>query len=235
MKSLFLFLFLATSLSLYGQETTQKADVPKVTSMSRPWIWGAHFQAAWNGVTGPQLPGNFFYKPGVAGALLLEYYPWPWLGMGTGLGYTSRGPGKINPDLDQSLGNPDSTYREHYYFRTMDVPFYVALRSPSFNQNRCRLSTRIGGGFSRNFKSTYMFHSVEDGFHDYKDMKDDFYKTDFFTHISAGLDLNSGSQTMFQVHLYWQKGQKNIFRTDGVYNGFTGYNQAFGLQLSFFY
>lgn len=110
---------------------------------------------------------------------LLEYYPWPWLGMGTGLGYTSRGPGKINPDLDQSLGNPDSTYREHYYFRTMDVPFYVALRSPSFNQNRCRLSTRIGGGFSRNFKSTYMFHSVEDGFHDYKDMKDDFYKTDF--------------------------------------------------------
>lgn len=80
-----------------------------------------------------------------------------------------------------------------------------------------------------------MFHSVEDGFHDYRDMTNDFYKTDFFTHVSAGLDLNSGSQTLFQVHVYWQKGQKNIYRADGALHGFTGYNQAFGLQLSFFY
>lgn len=235
MKNLLFLLLWALSLPLYGQEAPSKSVAPKGSSMNRPWIWGAHFQAAWNGVTGSQLPGTFFYKPGVAGALLMEYYPWSWVGFGTGLGYTSRGPGKINPDLDQSLGNPDSTYREHYYFRTMDVPFYVALRSPSFNQNRCRLSTRIGGGLSRNFKSTYMFHSVEDGFHDYRDMTNDFYKTDFFTHVSAGLDLNSGSQTLFQVHVYWQKGQKNIYRADGALHGFTGYNQAFGLQLSFFY
>ena len=235
MKRLFLFLLLASSLPLYGQDGLPKANHPKQASMTKSWIWGAHFQAAWNGVTGPQLPGNFFYKPGVAGALLVEYYPLSWLGLGTGLGYTARGPGKINQDLDQSLGNPDSTYREHYYFRTMDVPLYLVLRSPAFNQNRCRFSTRIGGGFSRNFKSTYMFHSVEDGFHDYKDMGSDFYKTDLFTHVSAGLDLNSGSQTMFQVHLYWQRGQKNIYQTGGVYQDFTGYNQSYGLQISFFY
>ena len=46
MKRLFLFLLLASSLPLYGQDGSPKANHPKQASMTRPWIWGAHFQAA---------------------------------------------------------------------------------------------------------------------------------------------------------------------------------------------
>jgi hypothetical protein len=219
------------SITVSAQHTAPAAIRP----MNKKWVYGAHFQIAWNGITGPQLPGQYFYKPGVAGSFLTEYYPYSWLGIGAGLGYTARGPGRITEDLDKSLGNADSTHRFHYFFRTVDLPLYMTLRSPVFNRERCRLSSRIGAGFSGNFKSTSVFHSIEDGFHENTDVKRDFYRSDLFTHVSGGLDINSGDQTLFQIHLYWQRGHRNIFSEKGDFGSSTGYNQSYGFQLSVFY
>ncbi len=202
---------------------------------NRKLIWGGVFQLAKNGMEGTQLPGTFFYKPGTGLGVLLEYYPVKWLGFGCGVGYSSKGPGKINPDYDQSLGNPDSTFREHYYFRTLDAPIFLSLRGPDLLSEKVRISSRIGTGFSKNFRSTNVFHSVEDGFHKVQNVTNDFYNTDIYTYCALGLDFNSGTHTLFQIHAFWQRGYKNVFANNQKYGPFFGVNQSFGIQFNILY
>jgi hypothetical protein len=234
MKNIFIRLFVLVVSTANGQapDTVQKK---KTAPFNKSWVYGGQFQVAWNGIYGENLPGTYFYKPGAAFAGMVEYYPLPYIGLGTGLGYAARGPGKKNADVDNSVGNADSSYREHYYFRNIDLPVYLSLRSPALLGNRLRFSSRLGAGWSRNYKSMYVFHSVEDGFHDYQNLSSEFYKRDWYTLASVGFDYNSGEQTLFQVQFYWQRGHNNIFNRVEKYGNAVGHNQNYGISFSVFY
>lgn len=203
--------------------------------LDKKFIFGLAMNNSWTTITGNNQGSKYFYKPSLGTHLKVEYYFRPYLGLGIAAGFQQRGTGIFTEDLDQSLGNPDSAHRHRLRFNTLDFPFYIALRTPKDIFKGARLSLNIGGNFHRNFKTTDIFYSVEDGFHNRQNLTADFYKNSGISLYTAiGLDINAGS-TLFQTQIIFNPGLNNVYNNPSVYGISVGKNRLFGLQLSFMY
>jgi hypothetical protein len=222
-----------------GGHLVGQAESGTQDSLNHPFA--ARFNAggallnSWNGLAGDDVSDAFFYKPSVGVALQAEVFPWKTLGFGTGVGFVTKGPGRFTTDLDDSLGNPDSTHRQHYSFRCLDIPLYVVLRSPGLSEDRIRLLAKAGAGLTYNLRTVSVFHSVEDGFHDKSNVSPDFFKTDFYALASAGVEVNAGGVNTLQVVFFSQTGFGNVFEPGMAFGSLVGKNRNYGLQLVFMY
>lgn len=197
--------------------------------------FGGTFQTAWTTIEGKNLPGTYFSKPSVGGILHVEYHPIKYIGLGVGFGYQQKGAGLKTLDVDKTLGNPDSTNRARFRFHCWDIPFYLSFRSPEIKKSGIRLSARIGGAYSINSYTEYVFHSVEDGFHTIKNLSSDYYKNDLNIIGAIGVDINAGNTAIFQLQFFMQNGTKNVFSNSTLFGNAEGYNRAIGFQIGFFY
>ena len=228
-----IFIFLGFIVSSFAQ--TAKNELVDSSRFDKKWLYGGSFQSLWTNFIGNDLAADYFFKPSVGGNLLAEFHLNNKFGIGGGIGFQNRGAGRITLDFDKSLGNADSTHRAHYRVRSIEFPIYAMFKSPIRNSQQVRFSAKIGAIYSWNMRTSFIFHSVEDGFHDIQNLTEDFYKSQFLFNGSLGIDINAGDAAIFQIHLLLQQGTGNIFNNPTIFGSSKAYNRAFGIQLGFFY
>jgi hypothetical protein len=228
--SLICSLLLAAS-SLYAQvDSLQKAK-----SEHKKFYWGATFNNYWSSFEGENLP-EYFYKPSLGTTLKVEYYFTDFLGISAGIGWQQRGTGIINRNHEEiPLGGRDSTYRERLRMNYVDLPIQLVARMPTpIAGGDVRIAGSVGIVPGRMFNATQIFHSVEDGFHEYTDHTNDLSKSDLAYTASIGADIFAGA-TILQVRLLGNWGTKNVFKNPEVYPGQNGKNRTYGIQLGFMF
>lgn len=215
------------------QMNVNARDINYNNPVKKPLL-GISFNNSWSNFMGSNLPEKYFYKPSLGTHLRFEYYFKSYLGLGLGAGIQQRGAGIKTPDLDQSLGNPDSTNRHRIRMNTFDVPFYLILKSPKDLIKGVKPALQIGLNWNRNFKTTDIFYSIEDGFHNKKDVTADYYANAPFSLYSAlSFDINAGTN-LFQVQLFYNKGMNSVYNPS-VFGNAMAKSSLFGLQLSILY
>lgn len=182
---------------------------------------GLSWNQYWGIIKGTNLEKEHFAKPCVGASLRAEYYPLPFIGVGMGFGVQQRGTGLINEDR---VGGPytkpwlglqgdteDSTYRQRLRMNTIEVPVTLLLRTPKDVVRGLRLSGAAGLVWINNDYVKDFWHKPEDGFHTITDVSDDYIKQEFGFQCSLGTDIDAG-QTLFQVHLVYSRGTKNVYK-----------------------
>jgi hypothetical protein len=191
---------------------------------------GLSYNNYWTTVTGESLTQSYFYKPSLGFTIKAEYYFTSMLGVSTGAGFQQRGAGIISPDNDQSLGNPDSTYRKRLRFNSIEFPFTLLLRTPKDLVDGVRLKATAGFIVMNNIQSNEVFLSIEDGNHSSTDVSTTYWKNDLAYQFSIGPEIDTGSGIL-QVDFVYSKGTKNAYNSNLV----TGYNQSLGFRISWLF
>ena len=184
---------------------------------------GISWNQYWGIIKGSNLPKEFFAKPCIGFNVRAEYYPISFIGIGVGFGVQQRGTGVINEDKEGGTfthpwfglqGNTeDSTYRERLRFNTIEVPVTLLLRTPNDVIKGMRLSAAAGVVWFKNDYVHDFWHKPEDGFHTIIDVSDQYISDDLAYQFSVGADINAGGSGVFQIHLVYTKGTKNIYKT----------------------
>lgn len=224
-----LFAFMATTV-LSGQQTSGN---PSLFDKNR--LFGGSTYISWSKIGGSRLPDTYFAKPTAGLLLQAEFFLTARWGYGLGIGYQQKGSGIKNPDLIKELGDADSTYRERIRFHDFELPVYLFYRSPEIGRTGTRFSGRLGASFAYNTQTAKIWHSVEDGFHDIEKVTDQYYRGGINLLSSAGLDINAGPASLFQLHIFYQQGLQNVFRDATAFSSSRGFTQLYGLQFSFLY
>lgn len=215
------------------QSELQARNIDYNNPVGKP-LFGISFNNSWSSFTGSNLPQKYFYKPSLGSHLRCEYYIKPYLGFGIAAGIQQRGAGIKTPDLDQSLGNPDSTNRHRIRINTIDVPLYLIIKSPKDLFKGVKPSLQIGINWNRNFKTTDIFYSVEDGFHNRTNATNDYYRNaQPSLHAALGFDINAGTN-LFQLQFIYNKGSNNVYNSVAFGNS-VAKSSLFGVQLSILY
>lgn len=231
-QSTCLVLILAASLIARAQAPEQKQMTPGERILAEGNFTDPHekkirlgisWNQYWGIIKGSNLPKEYFGKPCIGFNVRAEYYPISFLGIGVGFGVQQRGSGIINEDKEGGTfthpwfgvqgSTEDSTYRERLRFNTIEIPVTVLLRTPKDVIKGVRLSA--AGGFVW-YKNDYVhdfWHKPEDGFHTIIDVSDDYISSDLGYQLSVGADISAGGTGVFQFHLVYTKGTKNIYKS----------------------
>lgn len=220
-----------------GAMSAQTAAVLDTTAKKTKWdkkfYFGLTFNNSWSTIKGANLPNDYFWKPSVGTSLRAEYYFTKNIGLSLGVQYQQKGSGIITPDKIKALGDPDSTYRGRIKLHALEFPISVVLRSNEVIRNT-RFHGSIGISPMKNLQSTYVFYSVEDGFHLIENHKERYYQADMSLTASLGIDINAGNACIFQVHMYGTWGTKNVYNND-YYPNANGKTKVIGLRLGWLF
>lgn len=202
--------------------------------------FGLSWNQYWGIIKGSNLPKKYFAKPCVGASLRAEYYPSSFIGIGVGFGVQQRGAGIINEDKTGGTfthpwfglqdNTEDSTYRERLRMNTIEVPVTLLLRTPKDVIKGVRLTGAAGIVWIKNDYVKDFWHKPEDGFHTIINVEDDYIKQDLGYQASIGADIDAG-QSVFQVHLVYTKGTKNIYTTGSG----DGRVETYGFRLAWLY
>lgn len=230
MKKIITIVLLVALCSNYTYILGQNKD-----TVSRKFKYGISFNNSWSTIVGSNLNQEYFYKPSLGTHLKVEYSFKPYFGIGVSGGIQQRGAGIKTIDTDKSLGNPDSLYRRRLRFNTLDFPLYLFVRTPKDIIKGVKLNFQIGANYHINFKTTDIFYSLEDGFHNRADVSSDYYKNSSFSLYSAiGFDIKAGNN-IFQTHFIYNSGSTNVFNTSNNTSNAIGKNRLMGIQVAFLY
>jgi hypothetical protein len=216
-----------------GAQAQIKLDtIPKKSIWSKKFYWGVTFNNSWATIKGTHLPNEYFWKPSVGASVKMEYFFHKNLGLTIGAQYQQKGGGIITEDKVKTLGDPDSTYRARIKLHALEIPIAIVLRSGEVIQNT-RFHGSVGIAPMINFQSKFVQYSAEDGFHFMEEQPDRYYKNDLALTASAGIDINAGNSSIFQIHFYGTWGTKNVY-TD-FYPGADGKTRVLGLKLGWMF
>lgn len=217
--------------------SAQTVSLPDTTAKKTKWdkkfYYGVTFNNSWATIKGNNLPNNYFWKPSVGASLRTEYYFHKNVGISLGIQYQQKGSGIITEDKVKTLGDPDSTYRGRIKLHALEIPISIVVRSNEIIRNT-RFHGSLGIAPMKNFKSNYVFYSVEDGFHFIQNQKERYYKSDLSLTGSLGIDINAGNACIFQVHFYGTWGTKNAYNTD-FYPNANGKTKVIGVRLGWLF
>lgn len=224
MRNRFILLVILLGLS-FQQLAAQSAEKIKEESFipsvfEKKIRWGISGNQYWGSIKGDNLPREYFGKPCLGFNIRAEYYPLSFIGIGAGVGIQQRGAGIINQDIsggsfthpwDYPQFNGDSTYRQRLRFNTVEVPVTILLRTPKDVIKGMRISAAAGLAYVKTSRVNDVFLSVEDGYHIDQIVTPDYLKKDLAYQLSFGADIDAGGGGMFQVHLVYTKGTKNVY------------------------
>lgn len=229
------------SVSVLAQnKQADKLSEKRSNPFEKKFRWGISGNQYWGNIKGQSLPETYFAKPCIGYNLRTEYYPVSFVGISVGAGFQQRGAGIINPDKSggsfthpwENLPfDPDSTYRERLRFYTIEVPVALIIRSPKDLIKGVRPSASVGLNFIKVKQVRDVFLSVEDGFHSDVPVTADYLNRDLGYQFSFGADIDAGGSGLFQVHLVYTKGTKNIYNA-GQGNGTL---VTYGFRVSWLY
>ena len=180
------------------------------------------------------LKDSAFFRPSLGFHIKTNYFFKPYIGISLGAGLQQRGMGIYTPDLDNSIGNPDSTGRLRYRTTTIDLPVQLILRSPKDIFPGTRLSMGLGVNFSYIYKAQRIWKSVDDGFHQPSNITANYDKLDIPIRINVGFDIDAGPGCLFRLHLVGEMGNKFIY-TNPTTQIKSNKNILFGIDLSFLF
>jgi hypothetical protein len=242
-----LFVFLLFTAEATAQQTHQstkekilaEADMPDI--FAKKFKFGLSWNQYWATIKGTNLPEEYFAKPAVGINLRLEYYPFNFIGIGGGFGVQQRGAGIINEDNSGGTftkpwfgaqgSTEDSTYRQRLRMNTIEVPITLLLRTPKDVVKGVRLSAAAGINWIKNDYVKDFWHKPEDGFHTITDVADQYIKNDLLYQFSFGADMSMANLSVFQFHLVYTRGTKNIFTT----GGWNGNVETYGFRVAWLY
>jgi hypothetical protein len=215
------------------------SEVIKKSVFDEVFNWGIAYHQYWGTLEGLNLPKDYFAKPCFGASLRAEYYPLSFVGVGFGFGVQQRGAGIKNQDNYggssshpwETNYDPDSTYRERLRMNTIEVPLSILLRTPRDVVKGVRLSGAVGVVWIYNDHVKDFWHRSEDGFHTIINVSDDYIKNDLGYQVSFGADINAAESCIFQFHLVYSRGMKNVYKT-GPGDGNT---ETYGLRLSWLF
>jgi hypothetical protein len=168
--------------------------------------WGISLPIYFTTFFGTNLPAEYFTKPSLGFGLQAEYFLHRNIGIGIGAGFQQRGAGVINPYKIKTLGDPDSTYIERVRFNNKEFPISLIVRS-----NDVVKGMRLRGSLILvpviNFETNSIVHSVADVNHLYKNVSNNYQKSDLLFQFSFGPDIHAGYR-IFCVHLVYSQGTK---------------------------
>ncbi len=194
----------------------------------------------WGNIKGKNLARDYFGKPCLGSNIRAEYYPLSFIGIGAGFGIQQRGAGIINTDVsggsfthpwELPQFNGDSTYRERLRFNTLEVPVTLLLRTPKDVIRGVRLSAAAGIALVHTTRVNDIFLSVEDGYHLDQIVTRDYVKNDVPIQLSFGTDISMAGVSIFQFHLVYTKGTKNVYAAGQG----DGRLETYGFRLSWLY
>ncbi|TAE67955.1 MAG: hypothetical protein EAZ85_14600 [Bacteroidetes bacterium] len=198
--------------------------------------WGFSFNSSWTSIGnlfGGKQVEPFFFKPSVGGGFAYKKYinDATNIGFGISLNYQQRGAGIYYPD-DNDMSNIDSTTRWRFRFHTFELPINLLLRSKKCvgKSESVRWSAEIGLIPSYTHLARRVYISAEDGFHTLINETNNFQQFNVLGNLSAGIDIDAGEKTMFQVHFQTQLGLNNAYRND--FSQFQGRHILFGVKIS---
>lgn len=225
-KNLLIFLLLVLPFLAKAQERDSLAIKSKY---DKKLLISPYFINAWSTFKGDNHP-DYFAKPSLGIGVKVDFYPLPFVGVSAGIGFQQRGTGVYTPDVDKSLGNPDSTHRLRMRLNCVEVPIELLLRMPhGIKGGGVRPSATVGVVVSRMFEANEFFHSVEDGFHLSTDRTNSYYSSEVLMTAALGVDINAVG-SILQVHALVQSGSKNVFNDSALYPGFNGKNLLYGVR-----
>lgn len=200
---------------------------------------GISWNQYWGIIKGTNLPETYFGKPCIGFNIRAEYYPLSFIGIGAGFGVQQRGAGIKNidnygaPFTHPWLPNydPDSTYRERLRMNTLELPITLLLRIPKEFIKGVRFSGAAGVVIIKNDYVKDFFNKPEDGFHVVTDVSDNFIKNDLAYQMSLGTDIDAGGSSIFQFHLVYSRGTKNVYKV-GPGNGKT---ETYGFRVAWLF
>lgn len=234
MKAKFLIVCLCTC-SVVGLAQINIDSIPGKSAWNKKFFAGVMFHNAIMGFEGDNLPMEYFKKPGLGLTIKAEYYFHRNIGVSAGFGYMQKGSGIITPDYvsyKDDLGNPDSTHRARIKMNALEFPISIILRSNSWKGIKAHLSGGIRPMY--NVQSRFVMYSIEDGFHTIVKQTSRYYRTDVPIFFEAGLDINAGEATVFQVHFIGSYGTKNVFDSN-AFPGADGRNVLYSLSLGYMF
>jgi hypothetical protein len=147
------------------------------------------------------------------------------------LQYQQRGAGIYYFD-DNNQNNIDSTNRWRYRFHNFELPINFLWRSKKTigKGEGVRWSGQLGFIPSYTHLARRVYISSEDGKHVLINETNNFQKFNLLGNLSFGVDIASGTNTIFQVHFQTQVGINNAYKND--YSQFSGRHLLFGLKIS---
>lgn len=232
MKNKISHFYLLASIFLLAPGFLAAQELPKSTlsPLEQKLLFGFSYHNYWTTIAGDNLPQSYFYKPSLGVSIKAEYYPLSFIGLSVGAGFQQRGAGIISPDLVQTPGNADSTYRKRLRFNSVEFPISLLFRTPKDILKGLRFKASAGIVPMINVQSNLVLLSIEDGNHTSTDVSNDYWKNDLSYQLSIGPEINTGSGIL-QIDFIYTRGTTNVYHS----NALTGYNQSLGFRLSWLF
>jgi len=213
----------------------EKDSVKNKSVFDRKMVyWGLSYTQGWTTFRGDRPFEPYFTKPSVGANVLVEFFPVNFVGIRFSPGYMQRGTGVILPDVDKSLGDPDSTYRTRIRFNTIEFPVTLVLRTPKDIIKGVRLAAGAGIVPYTNFETNRFYDSAEDGFHPIEDQTKMYLKTDMALQAFFGAHINVANYSQLHVELYSSKGTKNVYN-DSSFGDANATQRTWGIRFSWVY
>jgi hypothetical protein len=227
------FFFLIIGFSASAQFTPPSAVKTEKSFFDRHLLVGFAANNSW-ATYRDLVDDSAFYRPSLGMGLRVDYFFKPFIGISAGFGIQHRGMGVYTNDVDNSIGNPDSTGRLRYRTTTFDIPVQLILRTPKNIFASTRLSLALGVDFSYVFKAQRIWKSVDDGFHIPTIITEQYDKWDIPLRVGFGLDVEAGSGCLFRAHLFGEMSRKYLY-ANPVSGVRSNQNMLLGIDLSFMF
>jgi hypothetical protein len=233
MKSAVIIFVSCVFLSLNGNAQSYRSEaLKKPTVFERKFLVGFAVNNSWANYRDAR--DSSFYRPSLGTHARIEYRFMETMHLSLGAGIQQRGMGIYTPDLNNSVGNQDSTGRLRYRSTTLDFPIEVAFRPKKEVFKNTRMRFAIGATPSVMHKALRIWKSLDDGFHVEQVITPDFARFDIPLRASAGLDIKAPGNVLFRASFVFEYGFKSIYTSP--INGTKSYtNSLFGLDLTFLF
>jgi hypothetical protein len=215
------------SLTTFAQEKKEPGEKEKILAEGDPVNvfnkkirWGLSYSQYWGTFKGKDLAETYFAKPLVGFNFRAEYYPLSFVGIGAGFGFQQQGAGVKHQDnyggafshpWVQPSGDIDSTYINKIRFNTWEMPITLLLRTPKDVIKGIRLSGAAGVVLVHSYHSNDVWLDVAGGAHLDHFVTNDYSKNSMSYQFSFGPDINAGEGCVFQVHLVYAHGMRNVY------------------------
>ena len=208
-NSLLISLLILIGTTAFSQFKAPPAMVTKTHIFQRKFLAGISFNSSWSNFR--DCKDSSFYRPSLGGGFKAEYYVKPYLGISIGANIQQRGMGIYTPDLDNSIGNPDSTGRLRYRMTTFDFPIQLIYRYPKDILPNTRLSVGLGADINIIHNALRIWKSIDDGFHRPVALTQYYQKYDIPLRAGIGLDCAVGHGSLFRVQFYGEMSNKKLY------------------------
>jgi len=232
MKQLLFSLTFFVSLLAHSQQVEKTSYFDKHQKFNNKFLYGFSVNNSWSNFR--DLKDSSFYRPSLGIHISTEYYFYKGLGISADFGLQQRGMGIFTPDLDQSIGNPDSTGRLRYKVSTIEMPLLLIYRHNQEVYNKIRLSAGIGIVPMYIFKAERIWKSIDDGFHEPRSLKENYNTFDFPLRFSLGCDIDAPGGNILKTNFIFDYGFKGIY-LNPANNVRSNKNILLGIKLTFLF